>query len=363
VCTHFNFCAPSNSSIIFFPICTEYRKKSPPTSLRIEEESNPDYETLSPFEIEDGDDERQSVVGTLRRPTLAYIKEYSHQSSSDYESIASLDLGQGRRNADAAAMYANTPGSASYSSSTNCSHDYECIDNLTITATIDMDPDSPPYIPNGATRNKHLKIDSHGYASVEYPREDDGWIDCLNEESDHEKDQDRDLDRYQEKHQESPFSSTNNITVHNVEEAWKHQLIKGYAPLTMQQDPPQFGRTRSAPSPAHAAAKPAEPLDYEVPVHMMMPPPPPPMIELRRISLLKQQQAAGQLSDVQEEDNTRTTGKDEEVEIDVTSVTSSQSQMDESVDALVQTDSDEFKMRHRVMTAPTLSFQTFTTLK
>lgn len=293
------------------------------------------------------------MVGTLRRPTLAYIKERSNESSSDYESISSLDLGGFTRRTTDAVIYMNT-------TTNNSSHDYESIDNLAITTSIDTDPDSPPYVPpDGATRNKVLKIDSHGYASVLYPHEEDeSWeFDCLNQDKDQEP---------------SPSSSHSNITVHNVEEAWKHQLAKGYAPLTMQQEPPLFSRTRSAPLVPQAPVK-HEPQDYEVPVHLMLPPPPPPMIALRRISLLKQQQAAaalentdGHLSDVQEEELSKGTQREERmVNGDATTAVPSHSQ-EESTNAGTQAHSSESQrlaMRSRVMTAPTLSVQTFTVPK
>lgn len=355
----------------------------------MEEESNPDYETLSPYEAENIDDDNRSVLGSLRRPALSYIREHSNNSSSnsDYESISSLDLNYSRRKVDAV-IYANMQ-------SIDSTHDYESIDNLAITTSIDIDSlDSPPYVPDGAARNKVLKIDSHGYASVLYPHEeDDDWFDCLNQDRDQDdRDHlDRHHDRYQDRHhqerhherhqdsrsqdsrpqdrlQDSPFSSTSNITVHNVEEAWRHQLVKGYAPLTMQQEPPPlFSRTRSAPIvPLVVAQRQAEPQDYEVPVHLM-PPPPPPMIELRRISLLKQQQAAGSegtdghIRDVQEEEGS----KGAVDESTVNEASSSVSQKDKSEDdASSQTESDDkFSMRSRIMTAPTLSFQTFTVAK
>lgn len=345
----YSFFSPFGSATICFSSFTEYRK-SPPNSLHLQgNDSNPDYESLSPYEAEDQEDDERSVLGTLRRPTLAYIKEHSNDSSSDYESISSLDLGGfSRRTADAV-VYANV-------TSNNSSHDYESIDNLAITTSIDMDPSDSPPITDSAMRIRLLKIDSHGYASVLYPHEEDeSWeFDCLN--------QDRDQDGHQDP---SPSSSHSNITVHNVEEAWKHQLAKGYAPLTMQQEPPPlFSRTRSAPINPHSFAKP-EPLDYEVPVHLMQPPPPPPMIALRRISWLKQQQAAaasestdGHLSDVQEEENSKETQGD-------TNTVPSRSQKN-SIDAEAHARSGEnerLKMRSRVMTAPTLSFQTFTVPK
>lgn len=231
--------------------------------------------------------------------------------------------------------------------STSSSHDYESIDNLTINASIDLDsPDSPPYIPDGATRNKLFKVDSHGYASVLYPHEedDDSWeFDCLNQ------------DKY--RHRDSQTSNSSNVTVQNVEEAWRHQLEKGYAPLTMQQEsPPPFSRTRSAPNAAQVHPIPG-PQDYEVPMHLMLPPPPPPMIALRRISLLKQQAAteSGPLSDVQEE----TCSSGAEVVNGVASV--APSAKEDSMES--QSAELDERFRSRIMTAPTLSYQTFAVAK
>lgn len=322
-------------------LLTEYRR-TPPNSIHYREDSNPDYETLSPYEAEnrEDDDGGHSALGTLRRPMLSYIKEQSNDSSSDYESISSLDLGGYIRRNDGIPTFTKTISTSS--------HDYESIDNLAITTSIDIDsPDSPPYIPDGATRNKLLKIDSEGYASVLYPHEEDeSWeFDCLN----------------QDRHEDSQPTTNSNITVNNVEEAWKHQLEKGYASLTMQQEPPPlFSRTRSAPHAAQAVHRP-EPQDYEVPMHLMLPPPPPPMIALRRISLLKQQAASAasaDLSNVREEESSKGAGKDT---VDGAANTES---MDTSAQAQSdQSQSEIFKMRSRVMTAPTLSYQTFTVTK
>lgn len=274
---------------------------------------------------------------------LASLKGTCNSTSSDYESITSLDLGGRMRRNDNVAVYANT-------ASNNSSHDYESIDNLAITARIDLDTlDSPPYIPDGATRNKLLKIDSHGYASVLYPQEEDeSWeFDCLNQEK--------------HRHRDSQSSTSSNVTVHNVEEAWRHQLEKGYAPLTMQQElPPLFSRTRSAPNAAQIHAKP-EPQDYEVPRHLLLPPPPPPMIALRRISLLKQRAATestdGHLSDVQEEEGAARM-------VNGTATPSDKEDSMESASARAESDESQSEMfRSRIMTAPTLSYQTFAVAK
>lgn len=326
-----------------------------PSSLHFREGSNPDYESISPYDNESG--EGNYRLGTLegaRRPNLAYIKEKSANSSSDYESISSFDL-------DAGMARRLELNGKHKSCSNNSSHDYECIDSLTMPQNIDLlSPDSPPYIPDGATRNKLLKIDSQGYASVLYPQEmDDSWeFDCLNQDKQHQR--------------HSQSSNGSSVTVFNVEAAWKHQLEKGYAPLTVQQSPPHFSRTSSAPSTAAQCPKlPQQPQDYEVPLHLMLPPPPPPML-FRRNGLNKKQPAAtrhlsdmqaanldetdGHLSDVQEEDGSK---RAEMVNGNSTLPAKSLSQAQCRVSEV----DESLKLRSRIMTAPTLTFQTFMAVK
>lgn len=246
---------------------TEYRV--PPLSfglfkLRNSSSSSTDYESIDNKDTSDALD---------RQPSLLHFKTDSN--SSDYESISSFDMGTGsfKKKEKAAEP------SLKHSESIDSSHDYETIeyelDNgehnyAHIPAVDDSGLESPdrPYIPDGATRNKLLKIDSQGYASVLYPQDtDESWeFDCLNQDG----------------RRESDLSDSSNVTVHNIEEAWKHQLAKGYAPLTMQREPPpSFTRTKSAPN----SSKP-EPQDYEVPLQVVPPPLPP--ISQRRINLAKQ---------------------------------------------------------------------------
>ena len=312
-------------------------------SLQMKAQSSSDYESIPSFDPNNRNGPRTAATlePVRKPPMLVHLKTTRANSSSDYESIPSFDMGIERYNAadGKSRVPMAHPSSECSASSNNSSHDYETIDCFATTQSIDLDsPDSPPFIPDGAARNKFLKVDSQGYASVLYPHEEDeteSWeFDCLN----------------QEKYRNESTSSTSSVTVKNVEEAWRHQLVKGYAPLTLQRQPPPpiFNRTRSAPTvptvPAVPTAVPTassvqqEPQDYEVPLHLMAGAiPPPPHVAMKRNSLTKQpaqdlrtpaEEAAKVLTDVPEDDSE---------------------------------DEEKSEMRSRVMTAPSTSFQTFKT--
>lgn len=287
--------------------------------------------------------------------------------SSDYESIASLDFGGEHNNM--ASRRAELTLSQLKCDSNNSSHDYETIDNFMAAPrvrSIDEDdtldsPDSPPFIPEGAKRNKFLKIDSQGYASVLYPHEeDDTWeIDCLNQQEDNNRSS-----------SSGGRNSSSSVTVHNVEEAWRHQLEKGYAPLTLTkaEPPPLFSRTRSAPNaPLPTTPSGPHPQDYEVPLHLLMPVPPPSIaLAKKRVCLIKQpalcmelgttpptERDSAVLCDLLEEEDDGDDERDGRGGGRHTSLPS---------EYLTSSEADtmaSFKRRSRVMTAPTLTFQTF----
>lgn len=249
-------------------VLAEYRR-APPLSLDFKGRSSSDYESIPSFGA--------SAKDTTIMPSLKQLKEsVSTNANSDYESI-DLETGDKLDERDPKKSGLSLAQLKQNTASNNSSHDYESIDFTHISGIIEsIDTESPvssPYIPDGATRNKFLKIDSEGYASVLYPDEvDDSWeFDCLN----------------QDKYHENSANNSSSITVENVEEAWKHQCEKGYAPLTLQREPPPlFSRTKSAPNSAPLPPKP-EPQDYEVPFYLLPLPPPPPVAQ-RRSSLVKQ---------------------------------------------------------------------------
>ncbi len=303
-------------------------RRAPPLSLNVKAQSSSDYESIPSY-----DPKSPKTVATLegrKTPMLALLKA---NTSSDYESIQSLDLDVERYNAAAAAeggssgvplrILQENPGPAS----NNSSHDYETIDCFAVTQTIDLEsPDSPPFIPDITMRNKFLKVDSEGYASVLFPHEEDeneSWeFDCLNQE------------RYRNK---SVSSTASSVTVKNVEEAWKHQLEKGYAPLTLQREPlpPVFSRTRSAPNTSPMQ----EPQDYEVPIHLLTQAVPPPLqLAMKRISLSKQ--SAQELSSPEA--------------MKVLSGVPEEATQEELAQKRQQAE-----MHSRVMTAPSTSFKSF----
>lgn len=299
--------------------------------------SSSDYESIPSF-----DANGENSKGLLDIKTRVMLGGFKGDSS-DYESIASFDSGGEHTAGDnkMASKRAILTLSQLKCNSNNSSHDYETIDNFTATWSIDIDsPDSLPFVPEGAKRNKFLKIDSQGYASVLSPHEEDeSWeFDCLNQDK-----------------QRSSNSHNSSVTVHNIEEVWKQQLEKGYAPLTLKKTevPPLFSRTRSAPN---APLPTPNPQDYEVPLHLLMPVPPPPIAQ-KRVCLNRQTAVCVELSTppssserdsilcyVQEEEDEECSGGG------YTSLPSGQ--------LAVETDTS-FKMRSRVMTAPTLTFQTF----
>lgn len=274
------------------------------------------------------------AVSGRRAPPLSL--KLRTNSSTDYESIPSIET----TNLDG--RNSRIPLGELKLASNHSSHDYESIDHTHL-LNIDADsPVSPPYIPDGAARNKFLKIDSEGYASVLYPHEeDDSWeFDCLN--------QDKDIN-------ENQSNGNSGVTVQNVEEAWKHQLEKGYAPLTVRKQlpsPPVFSRTSSAPPCAPPTSSPLpsapEPRDYEVPLHIIGAPLPPP-VALRRSSLMKQL-AISLTPGCEQEKHLGNTEGSESVKLGM----SHDSAMRE---ALAEAHSPRPTIRSRVMTAPAITLQ------
>ena len=205
----------------------------------------------------------EAAIENRGRLSLPHLQDQSCDDPHDYETISSF-LNEGEEEedvGDGVSHYTHVPPTTK---------------DTSVEAT-----KSPSSRSNSraATHAKLLKIDSEGYASVLYPHETDNtWeFDCLNQDS------------------TSADDNSSDMTVHNAEEAWKHQQERGYAPLTLQREPlPHFYRTSSAPSKsslATSSAKP-EPQDYEVPLKVLPPLPPPPSLAVagrRRTSLMRQQ--------------------------------------------------------------------------
>ncbi len=120
-------------------------------------------------------------------------------------------------------------------------------------------------------RNKLMKIDSHGYASVMPPEAQDNFWES----------NDTQQPPVSSGMDQSPLSSRRQ-RVSNTEEAWKHQLERGYAPLTLKpqyhsSSAPLMNRTSSdgiLSNSLSLVAPGSTPRDYEVPIPRHAPPPP-----------------------------------------------------------------------------------------
>lgn len=210
----------------------------------------------------------------FKKKDTCSIREDSVTSSChDYESINSFDFGH------RAAMKSKSCDSS----------DYAHIPHVCSIEEADSDSEPEQARPS---RNKLLKIDSHGYASVLSPHHvDDSWeFDCLHQDR-HRRDKD-----VLPSSSSSSSASSDKLRVRNVEEAWKHQQERGYASLTLKSYPPplppSLNRTSSdglVSNPPSLSSHGASPQDYEVPIPRH-PLPPPPLVANRKkgIPLIRQ---------------------------------------------------------------------------
>ena len=245
----------------------------------------------------------------------------------------------------------------SKSRSNQSSHDYEKLDdylgrNGSGTSHSSPSSDGARPLSDSIRRVRQLEIDSHGYALVLPHEVDDTWeFDCLNQ------------DRHHHANQDKYHHGNSGLTVKNVEEAWKHQLERGYAPLTLKNTPPPpiFSRTcsdKSVLAKSHPQATKPHPQDYEVPLHVKsgMPLPPPPSVSQRRISLTRQQALVRE-----ETDGTNNGGRSpsqlNSVEEEKLQYEDQRGFLDSGIDDSADDVIDKRGMRGRVMTAPAITFR------
>ena len=182
-------------------------------------------------------------------------------------------------------------------------------DYIHIQSTESANPDSPTSIPERTRRSKLLKVDSQGYASILPQEIDNSWeFDCLNQEDKDQKD--------------DPSNDHSSLTVHDVEDAWKLQLERGYAPLTLQRKPsPSQNLYRHVNLGQKFVRTKSQPQDYEVPVQALQAIPPPLIVksELKRqraISKGDTGNSTSSLSSIAEEERLPLKQQEEAEEID-----------------------------------------------
>ena len=253
---------------MFLFIIAEANGRQLPTPVTIRDSrefhTSSDYESIPSFEA--------SIVGSeqgenkhlfrVQNSNIFHILDdfvSSHASCHDYESISSLDYGH---------KFADLK-----SEDVDVVHGYA---RIPIKNDIEEE-NSPCKLPSdthlsaAGKRNKLMKIDSHGYASVLPPEVEDGsrGIDCLHQDN-----------RQSNTMGTSTFSSKGH-RVRDTEEAWKHQQARGYAPLTLKTQPPTppplLIRTSSDGILCNSlslVAPGSTPRDYEVPIPRLSLPPP-----------------------------------------------------------------------------------------
>ena len=251
-------------------------------------------------------------------PNSLSFKDNENSSSSDYESICSLGgtskfKGKGLFSRDDSTISSSSPDYESIKilSSVNegdiddrlCDDakqenvgvndpkpSYTCIPITEKTDEIDTNTQPTNSFSSQQARAERIKlfnIDDHGYATVLPPAQANGSC-----EPDYSDEDDCLAPSPKSRPTSRPTSSSpsREHTVSNVEEAWRHQLERGYAPLTLKSRPPCPLPSRDRASSDKFLSKSfpvpnrrSSPQDYEIPVPCN-PPLPPPIVTNRKNS-------------------------------------------------------------------------------